>query len=87
MSGGLSDRIQRWIPARWRRGRIGGASRGRQVREELASEFSTEELQEFLEADRLPVRADPVFKEELRERLWRLVQERARERGEGHTGG
>jgi hypothetical protein len=46
----------------------------REVIEEIAAEFTTEELQEFLEADRHPVEADPLFKEQLRERLWRLVQ-------------
>ena len=37
-------------------------------------EFSLEELREFLEADMLDVRADPEFKEQLRRRLWELVQ-------------
>lgn len=85
MSRGLSERIQRWIPARWRRGGDRGEARERKVIEEVAGEFSTEELQEFLEADRLPEQADPAFKEDLRERLWRMVQERAREREEGSS--
>ena len=42
--------------------------------EEIAAEFTTEELQEFLEADRYPIDADPAFKEQLRETLWRLLQ-------------
>ena len=42
--------------------------------EEIASEFTTEELQEFLEADRHPIEADPLFKEQLREKLWKLLQ-------------
>jgi len=46
----------------------------REVIEEIAAEFTTEELQEFLEADRHPIEADPFFKEQLREKLWRLVQ-------------
>ena len=46
------------------------------VIDEIAAEFSTEELQEFLEADRKPVDADPVFKEELRQRLWKILQDR-----------
>ena len=37
-------------------------------------EFSLEELREFLEADMLDVNADPEFKEQLRRRLWELVQ-------------
>jgi hypothetical protein len=46
----------------------------REVIEEIAAEFTTEELQEFLEADRYPIEADPLFKEQLREQLWRLLQ-------------
>jgi hypothetical protein len=41
---------------------------------EIAAEFSTEELLEFLEADQLPVEADPEFRERLRSELWSLVQ-------------
>jgi len=46
----------------------------REVIEEIAAEFTTEELQEFLEADRYPIEADPLFKEQLREKLWKLLQ-------------
>jgi hypothetical protein len=46
----------------------------REVIDEIAAEFTTEELQEFLEADLYPIDADPVFKEQLRETLWKLVQ-------------
>jgi len=46
------------------------------VIDELATEFSTEELLEFLEADYLPQGADPAFKEELREELWQIVKVR-----------
>ena len=48
--------------------------REREVIEEIASEFTTEELQEFLEADQYPIEADPLFKEKLREKLWQLLQ-------------
>ena len=52
-----------------------GAKREREVViEELAAEFTTEELQEFLEADRYPIEADPLFKEQLREQIWKLLQ-------------
>jgi len=34
-----------------------------------------EELQEFLAADREPTEADPRFRDELRERLWAIVQD------------
>ena len=59
----------------------------RSVIEEVAAEFTTEELQEFLEADRHPVKADPEFKEALRERLWRIVLEQSQKRsGEANDG-
>ena len=43
---------------------------------ELSTEFSDEELQEFLEGDGLDVRADPAFKERLRRKLWEIVRGR-----------
>jgi len=46
------------------------------VMEHGAGDFTIEELQEFLEGDGLEVGADPVFKERLRRRLWRLVRDR-----------
>ena len=43
-----------------------------------------EELEEFLEADHVEVRADPAFKERLREKLWEIVRQRRRLwRGDG----
>jgi len=48
--------------------------REREVIEESGAEFTTEELQEFLEADRHPIEANPLFKEQLREKLWKLLQ-------------
>jgi hypothetical protein len=48
--------------------------------EEIAAEFSTEELLEFLEADQLPAEADPEFRERLRSELWSLVQSLAGKR-------
>ena len=45
----------------------------REVIQEIAAEFTTEELQEFLEADQYPIEADPEFKERLRKKLWKLV--------------
>ena len=44
--------------------------------EEVAMDFTAEELREFLEADLLGVEADPQFKEELRESLWSMVSNR-----------
>jgi hypothetical protein len=85
---GLAARFGKGLrPRREKRTEIGpdGASerseeRGlqeREVIEEIAAEFTTEELQEFLEADQYPIQADPVFKEQLREKLWRLLQRNA----------
>jgi hypothetical protein len=45
----------------------------REVIEEIASEFATEELREFLEADQHPIEADPAFKEGLRDKLWKFL--------------
>lgn len=50
------------------------------VSHEVAAEFSTEELLEFLEADQLPAKADPAFREALREDLWRMLQQMRRAR-------
>lgn len=41
---------------------------------ELAPEFTTEELAEFLEGDAFPNDARPEFRDQLREELWDLVQ-------------
>jgi len=46
------------------------------VAQEISKEFTTKELEEFLEGDLRPVEADPAFKEKLRLELWQLVQER-----------
>ncbi len=42
----------------------------------LDSDFTEAELREFLAADYLETRADPTFKESLREKLWTLVSNR-----------
>lgn len=55
----------------------------RPTMDDAAMDFTMEELREFLEADRVGVRADPAFKERLRRRLWDLV----RFRGEHRVGG
>lgn len=46
--------------------------------EDILSDFSIDELREFLEADLVDVKVDPEFKERLRKQLWDLVQENAR---------
>lgn len=42
---------------------------------EIAAEFTTEELADFLEGDLHPNDARPEFREQLREDLWAMVQE------------
>ncbi len=42
---------------------------------ETASEFTMDELHEFLQGDLLPPSANPDFKEQLRDEMWDLVQE------------
>ncbi len=84
MKAGLGDRFRMRFMPRWGDKAERAADRvrerieesglqEREVIEEIASEFTTEELQEFLEADRYPIEADPVFKEDLREKLWKLL--------------
>lgn len=55
--------------------------------DDAVSDYTIEELREFLQADLHDVPVDPRFKERLKRRLWELVQEqarrRSRERGDG----
>jgi hypothetical protein len=46
--------------------------------DDVLTDFSIDELREFLEADLVDVKVDPEFKERLRKQLWDLVQDRAR---------
>lgn len=55
-------------------GSSGGA--GEATLDEFLLNSSLDELREFLEADYLPVDADPEFKERLRSELWELVRTR-----------
>jgi hypothetical protein len=48
------------------------------ITEDILTEFSIDELREFLEADLVDVKVDPEFKERLRKQLWDIVQDRAR---------
>ena len=59
--------------------RMGGKS-DEGVMNDGSSEFTIDELREFLDADHRGSGADPEFKEKLRKKLWDLVQARARER-------
>lgn len=45
--------------------------------DDVLTDFSVDELREFLEADLIDVPVDPEFKERLRRRLWELVESRA----------
>jgi hypothetical protein len=38
------------------------------------TEIDEQELQEFMSSDLMDVGADPVFKERLRRKLWRIVR-------------
>jgi hypothetical protein len=51
--------------------------------DDAAVDFTTDELREFLEADRHGVHANPEFKERLRRKLWAIV----RFRGDDEVGG
>jgi len=44
--------------------------------DESMMEATLEELRDFMEADWVPVDADPAFKERLRKKLWDLVEAR-----------
>ena len=46
--------------------------------DDILTDFSIDELREFLEADLVDVDVDPEFKERLRRQRWTLVQENAR---------
>ena len=81
----MGDRVWMRLMPRWGKRAARAADRAmkqrqktglqeREVIQEIAAEFTTEELQEFLEADQYPIEADPVFKQQLREKLWKLVQ-------------
>jgi hypothetical protein len=54
------------------------AERNQEMVDEAMAELTIEELQEFLQADLLDVPVDPVFKEQLKQRLWELVQAQVR---------
>lgn len=73
---GIAARIRERLQQRRSPTARKAAQRERKVTDEIAAEFTTEELTEFLEGDLSPVRADPAFKERLREELWELVQSR-----------
>ena len=46
--------------------------------EETSEDAGMDEIREFLDANGLDVKADPVFKQELREKLWDLARSKAR---------
>ena len=47
-----------------------------ELEDEFSMDFSPDELHEFLAAELIEVPADPEFKERLRAKLWKMVQER-----------
>ena len=79
----MSGAARRWLD--WFRARRDRRretpDRSSKLPKEIAAEFSTEELMEFLEGDLYPTQADPAFKERLREDLWSVVDERYGKKG------
>ena len=61
-------------------GKQGADADRESMTDEVMTEFTLEELREFLQGDILGVTVDPVFKERLKRRLWELVKEQARRR-------
>ncbi len=51
--------------------------------DDTAIEIPTDELREFLDADRRVVHVDPDFKERLRRKLWAIVRSRDGQFGGG----
>lgn len=64
-------------------GEMGGAKVYDAILDEDLTDVSLDELREFIEADVLDVKADPEFKEELRKKLWELLQARSGPSGLG----
>lgn len=58
----------------------------RRVLLEDGAEVDPEELRDFLAADLLEVEADPVFRERLRHKLWKLVRSRRSPHSAGDGG-
>jgi len=44
--------------------------------DEVDEEVDADELREFLSADWLDVKADPTFREKLRDQLWQMIRDR-----------
>jgi hypothetical protein len=63
------------------------ADREDEMMDDAIVEVTADELREFLEADALGVRADPVFKERLRRELWKIVRSRPRTEPSGSDDG
>ena len=74
MTGGSHGRGRRAGQGSGPEGFSGGA--GEATLDEFLLGSSLDELRELLEADYLPVDADPEFKERLRRELWELVRTR-----------
>ena len=62
---------------RWSETLDASAERNQAMADEAMADLTIEELQEFLRADLLDVPIDPAFKEQLKQRLWDLVQSQA----------
>ena len=75
--------MNRLGPRKQRRqgGRHGAdTERDQAMTDDFMTEFTVEELREFLQGDIPNVSVDPTFRERLKRRLWELVKEQARRR-------
>ena len=55
-----------------------GATPGETVLPGIDDEVDPDELREFMSADWLDVKADPTFREKLRDELWTMLRDRQR---------
>jgi hypothetical protein len=69
------DSMTRKVDPKKGRQKVAPPPKRRSKRPEGASALEDEEFAEFLEADELPVNADPEFKEKLRRKLWKLLKD------------
>jgi hypothetical protein len=65
----LAGRLRRRLPP------TSGVPEEALLPQQIAKDFEAEELREFLAPDPRLKRADPAFRERLRQRLWALVQQ------------
>ncbi len=69
------DSMTRKVDPKKARGKTAPPPKGHGEPPAGASTLEDEEFAEFLEADKLPVDANPEFKEKLRQKLWKLLKD------------